>query len=111
MNQNFQSNLVDIIAKRVDNLRCGHGLSIRELAKKSNVAPSTVYNLIQQNEIPNVLTLNSICDALNINLVTLLIPDEAQFATTAKEAFLLKIYRELSPMSQDTLIKVSKCMK
>ena len=28
-----------------------------------------------------------------------------------KEAILIKIYRELSPMSQDTLIKVSKCMK
>jgi len=28
-----------------------------------------------------------------------------------KEALLVKIYRELSLMSQDTLIKVAKCMK
>ena len=37
--------------------------------------------------------------------------DDTVITLRGKEAILIKIYRELSPMSQDALIKVSKCMK
>ena len=111
MQEKFSENLVQLISQRIDSLRCEYGYSIRELAKISEVAPSTIYNLIQQNEIPNILTLQAICEALKITLSSLLAENEQSHTRNAKEALLLKIFREISPMSQDTLIKVSKCMK
>ena len=104
-------NLIPLISQRIDRARYELGLSIRELAKKSNVAPSTIFNLIQQKEIPNILTLQSICLALKISLASLLSVEENTFTNNLKEIRLLQLFRELSPMSQDTLIKAAKCMK
>ena len=49
--------------------------------------------------------------ALGISLSDFFDFDDTVIKLRGKEAILVKIYRELSPMSQDTLIKVAKCMK
>ena len=62
-------------------------------------------------KIPNVYTLHLICAALSISLSDFFDFDDTVIKLRGKEALLVKIYRKLSPMSQDTLIKVAKCMK
>ena len=52
-----------------------------------------------------------ICSALSISLTDFFNFDDKVLRLREKEALLIKIFREISPMSQDTLIKVSKCMK
>lgn len=60
--------IVDRVAKRIDTLRTQQELSIRELAKRSGIAQSALYNILQGNKIPNIYTLANICNALNISL-------------------------------------------
>ena len=62
-------------------------------------------------KIPNVYTLHLICTALGISLSDFFDFDDNVIVLRGKETILIKIYRELSPMSQDTLIKVAKCTK
>ena len=103
--------IIDRVAKRIDTLRTQQELSIRELAKRSGIAQSALYNILQGNKIPNIYTLAHICNALNISLSDFFNFDDNIIVLRGKEAILIKIFREVSPMSQDTLIKVSKCMK
>ena len=84
---------------------------MRDLAKKSGISKSEISDIISGNKIPNVYTLYLICTTLHISLSDFFDFDDATIKLRVKEAILIKIYRELSPMSQDTLIKMSKCMK
>ena len=84
---------------------------MRDLAKKSGISKSQLSDIILGNKIPNVYTLHLICTALGISLSDFFDFEYTVIKLRGKEAILVKIYRELSPMSQDTLIKVTKCMK
>ena len=103
--------ITQTIANRIDQYRCQNNLSIRQLSKKSGVAGGTLSYIFQGKVIPNIYTLLCLCQAMDLPLNALFVEDEEQFAANAKETLLLKIYRELSPMSQDTLIKLAKCMR
>lgn len=111
MKENFQPNIAKIVARRIDQLRTDSGMSMRDLSKKSGISKSQIANIISERKIPNICTINSICEALNISLSDFFGFDEEEIKLRGKEAILIKIFREVSPMSQDTLIKVSKCMK
>ena len=103
--------ITEKIALRIDKLRTQCGFTFRDLASKSGISLSTLYDIIQGNKVPNLLTLEGICNALEISLSDFFNLDEEALILRGKESLLIKIYRELSPMSQDTLLKVSKCMK
>ena len=84
---------------------------MRSLAKKSGISKSQLSDIILGNKIPNVYTLYLFCTALGISLSDSFDFEDTVIKLRGKEAILIKIYRELSPMSQDTLIKVAKRMK
>ena len=107
----MEDNFEKIIAKKIDDLRVLKGFSFWELAAKSGISHSTLSEIIQCKTIPNILTLNFICTALEISLSDFFNQNEEVLMLRGKESILIKIYRELSPMSQDTLLKVVKCMK
>ena len=111
MNEKNISTITKNIAQRIDMLRTQADLSFRELAKISGISKSEISNIVLLKTSPSVDTLNRICRALNVSLVDLLSPNENIIILKRKENVLISIFRELSPMSQDTLIKVSKCMK
>ena len=103
--------IVKETAEKIDFLRCGKGMSLRGLANKAGISKTTLLDIIQSRTIPNIYTLYNISRALDISLSDLFNEDNTILQLRAKEAILIKIFREISPMSQDTLIKVSKCMK
>ena len=111
MTTNFLPPVVNKVAERIDLLRVQNNLTMRELARRSGTSIGTMVNIISKNKIPNVYTLHNICCALNISLSDFFDFNEETVKLRGKEAMLVKIFREVSPMSQDTLIKVSKCMK
>ena len=111
MTNNFLPPVISKVAERIDLLRVQNNLTMRELARRSGVSIGTMVNIISKNKIPNVYTLHNICMALNISLSDFFDFNEEVIKLRGKEAILIKIFREVSPMSQDTLIKVSKCMK
>ena len=107
----YTPTIIKNLATRIDLLRTEQNLSMRDLAKKSGISKSQLSDIILGNKIPNVYTLYLICTALSISLSDSFDFDDTVIKLRGKEAFLIKICRELTPMSQDTLIKVSKCMK
>ena len=108
---NLMPTIVKNVALRIDYLRNANNLTLRELSKKSGIAPSALHNIINGHKIPNIYTLSCICNALNITLSDFFDFDEEVIKLRGKEAIVIKIFREVSPMSQDTIIKVLKCMK
>ena len=111
MNNNFSPDIIKKVSSRIDYLRVQYNLSIRVLARKSGISQSTLAEIIQGKTVPNVYTLSCICKALGISLSDFFDFDDKVIRLRGKENILIKIYREVSPMSQDTLIKVAKCMK
>ena len=111
MIDNFTPLIVRNVATRIDFLRMQYNMSIRSLAKKSGVSYSTLFDIINGNKIPSIYTLDCICSALGVSLSDFFDFDDEVIRLRGKENILIKIYREVSPMSQDTLIKVAKCMK
>ena len=111
MENYFVPPFIKNIGQRIDLLRSQKDFSLRDLEKRTGISKSELSYIILGKTAPNLYTLSCICDALEITLSSLLDPEEKNFTRNAKEALLLKIFREISPMSQDTLIKVSKCMK
>lgn len=107
----YTTTIIKNIATRIDLLRTEQNLSIRDLAKKSGISKSQLSDIILGNKIPTAYTLHLICAALGISLSDFFDFDDAVIKLRDKEAILIKIYRELSPMSQDALIKLSKCMR
>ena len=107
----FSPSIIKNVANRIDYLRVQQNYSIRELSKKAGISPSALFNIIQGNKIPNIYTLDCICSALHVSLSDFFDFDDEVIRLRGKENILIKIYREVSPMSQDTLIKVAKCMK
>jgi transcriptional regulator with XRE-family HTH domain len=110
----FDKNLPSIIknvALRIDYLRSQQNLSVRDLAAKSGISKSELSYIILGKTVPNIYTLHFICNALGISLSDFFDFDDEVIRLRGKENILIKIYREVSPMSQDTLIKVAKCMK
>ena len=107
----YTPTIIKNIATRIDFLRTEQNLSMRYLAKKSGISKSQLSDIILGNKIPNVHTLHLICTALGISLSDFFDFEDTVINLRGKEAILIKIYRELSPMSHDTLIKVAKCMK
>lgn len=103
--------LAQIIASRLDNVRLELQIPMRDLAKRAEISYSTLYNILHGTAMPNIYTLYNICLALNVSLSNLLSFEDNSFVLQGKENLLVKIFREISPMSRDTLIKVSKCMK
>ena len=110
MNSNNPS-IIQKISSRIDMLRTQQNLTFRSLSKRSGISLSTLYDIIQGNKIPNILTLENICNALNISLSDFLDFNDEVIRLRGKEVIVIKIFREVSPMSQDTVIKMLKCMK
>ena len=107
----YPPTIIKNIATRNDLLRTEQNLSMRDLAKKSGISKSQLSDIILGNKIQNAYTLYLICTALGISLSDFFDFEDTVIKLSGKEALLVKIYRELSPMSQDTLIKVAKCIK
>ena len=105
----YTPTIIKNIAVRIDLLRTEQNLSIRDLAKKSGISKSQLSDILLGNKNPNVYSLHLICTALGISLSDFF--DDNVIVLRGKEAILIKIYHELSPMSQDALIKLSKCMR
>ena len=111
MIDNYTPTIIKNVANRIDLLRTEQNLSLRDLAIKSGISKSQLSDIILGNKTPNVYTLHLICNALSISLTDFFDFDDEVIRLRGKENILIKIYREVSPMSQDTLIKVAKCMK
>ena len=64
------------IGKTLKEHRLGQNLSIRDLSNMSNVAASTISQIETGKTSPNLLTLKSICDALDLPVFSLFLEED-----------------------------------
>ena len=60
-------NVVEV-HNRINDLANERGLSPYELAKRSNMALSSLYNMFQRGTMPKIDTLEKLCNGMNITL-------------------------------------------
>lgn len=56
------------VLKRIHELQDLYGWSSYKLSKKAGLSEGTISNMYKRNTIPNLFTLQSICNAFNITL-------------------------------------------
>lgn len=56
------------VNERLKRLLERHGWSMYELAKRANLADSTIANIYKRNTVPSIVTLEAICKAFGITL-------------------------------------------
>lgn len=56
------------VNERLKRLLERHGWTMYELAKRANLADSTIANIYKRNTVPSIVTLEAICKAFGITL-------------------------------------------
>lgn len=68
---------LNIIGNTLKQHRISRNLSIRDLSAKSNIAGSTISQIENGKNSPNLLTLKAICDALDVPVFSLFLQEDA----------------------------------
>lgn len=91
--------------KLIDNLKeiCQiQGMTYYALARKADLAMSTVYAVMDKKTVPNVSTLLALCDALEISIVELF-NDENVVELSEKEKSIVRCIRSLPQQKKQWL--------
>ena len=95
------------IHTRIETLAEEKNLSMYELARRSGMAESTLYNLFERGTMPKLDTLERICKGLEITLSDFFIfledPKDGKHIT-GEEAALLEISRSLTKRNREHLM-------
>ena len=86
----------DYIINRLLHLCAKKNISRYRLAQLSGISQSSISNLITRKSIPNILTLEKLCDGLGMTLSQFFANDEEIVDLTADQMELLVEWNELS---------------
>ena len=73
------------IGNFIKNRRTEQNLSIRDLSAKCGVAASTISQIETGKTSPNLMSINSICDALNFPVSALFVEDDSERITLIRK--------------------------
>ena len=101
------------IHNRIKSLAEERGLSLYELARKSGLALSSLYNMFERGTMPKIETLEKICDGMNVSMSDFFAfhsrPNEGGYLTD-NDIVLLQINRNLSERNQEHLLVYARGM-
>lgn len=101
------------VHNRIKNMADERGLSAYELAKRSGMALSSLYNMFERGTMPKLETLEKICNGMDVSLsdffVFLSKPRVGGYLTETDMA-LLEANRKLTERNQEYLIIYAKGM-
>ena len=104
---------IDVHA-RIQDLADEQGLSLYELAKRSNLPLTSIYNMNTRKTMPRLETLEKICDGLKISMSEFF-ADSSDVETngylTENEKGLLEINRDLNRRDQKQLFAYAKALR
>ena len=105
-------NVVDV-HNRINALADERGLTPYELAKRSNMALSSLYNMYQRGTMPKIETLEKLCKGMNITLSDFFVsfskPQAGGYMSDGDTA-LVETNRQLSERNQKHLLEYAKGM-
>lgn len=80
---------IDVI-KRIKDLTAERGWTEYRLVKESGIAASTISNIFHRNTLPNIFTLEALCDTFGITLSQFFSNDVMIYPSEDQEAILLE---------------------
>ena len=104
---------VEDVHNRINELAKERGISAYELARRSELAQSSLYNMFERGTMPKIETLERICKGLEIDMSDFFIswskPRECGYVSEA-DVNLLEINHSLSEVNQKHLLTYAKGM-
>ena len=97
---------MDVI-KRMSAIMKKKGLTDYQLAKMSDLSPSTISNMRTRNTVPSISTLEHICDAMDIPLSQFFIVENTElYPLTPEHKTFMDCFILLPKDVQDSIIKL-----
>lgn len=96
------------VLKKIKDLMKEHNLSSYALAKKSSLSQSTISNLFQRNTVPNVATIEKICNGLGITLSQFFSIDDEMVCLSELDKDLLMHWSKLSEQQKQGFLTAIK---
>ena len=105
---------VEDVHKRINDLAEERGLSPYELARRSGMAQSSLYNMFERRTMPKIDTLEKICNGIGVSLSDFFVfvsKPRAGGYLTERDIELVEVNRDLSERNQDHLLAYALGMK
>ena len=97
------------IINRIKELMAEKNISINMLAKKSDIAQSTLSSMMNRENLPTLPTLTKICEGLNITLPQFFMQESDYVLTlTDNQSAMLSVYNSLTDDNQCLLFSIAK---
>ena len=100
---------IDVI-KRIKDLTAERGWTEYRLVKESGIAASTISNIFHRNTLPNIFTLEALCNTFGITLSQFFSNDVMIYPSEDQEAILLE-WSYLNTNQQERLLSFLKSMR
>lgn len=95
------------VIERLDAIMKKQGLTDYQLAKISDLSPSTISNMRRRNTTPSIPTLESICSSLNVSLSQFFADDNTDmYPMTPRQKQFMDYFVRLSDEQQDLICEV-----
>lgn len=89
---------------RIRELLDEQGITPYELSKRSDVAESTVSNMLNRGSLPSITTLEQLCGGLGITLSQFFATDGESITLTAEQKRTIKAMSKFNPSTRETLL-------
>ena len=100
---------IDVI-KRIKDLTAERGWTEYRLVKESGIAASTISNIFHRNTLPNIFTLEALCDTFGITLSQFFSNDVMIYPSEDQEAILLE-WSYLNTNQRERLLSFLRSMR
>ena len=97
--------------RRIQELCSERSISTYKLAKLSGIPKNTMNNMIAEDRIPTLPTLEKICSGLNITLAQFFTSKDIYPELTEDQEQFMLLWESLSPGNQDMALKYLELMK
>lgn len=94
------------VHKRMKELMEERNLSPYKLAKKMDMTPSAIYNMLRRKTMPKIETIERVCDAIDISVSDFFVftgTDRNMGYVSDDELLLLEIYRSTTNAGRDRI--------
>lgn len=95
---------------KVDAIRLKKGWTIYELAKKSGVAPTTIYNWRDRLSSPTLSLLDAVCAAFGITVIDFLLDGEELANLTEEQREIIRLWSTLTQAQKSSIKNLMKSM-
>jgi len=99
------------VIRRIQELCNERNLSVYKLAQLSDIPKNTLTNMIADDRIPTVPTIEKICRGLNITMAQFFTSSDIYPEFTDEQKKLLLVWETLTPGNQELALKYLELMK